>query len=597
MRNNIKLLMGLNLSHDSSLSIHDEKGRLLFAAQEERYTRVKNDERFPYLTLKSAIESLEIDKSVEISKVVIGSHGARHLGQFALWYELFNPPMLEGVMNWRNLAHKVVPGHHSKLKSVEMRFNNLENYIHSSISMILQNENLNWSGDLSFVPHHDAHAASGIVGSGYQTCLGISLDGSGDSESGVVQKYENGKVLDLLRIPETNSLGIVYSEVTKRYGFTPNKHEGKITGLAALGETGPAVTYLFNNIKVINGEPQFMIESRKIHWLMNRVLARMKLAGKVPSSIERLIEEATSLSINYPDLAFAIQNVIETRILEIVNFWISKTGLSDVSLSGGVFSNVKFNQIIAEQSKASRVFVFPCMGDAGLSAGGVWRDLINRGELDSITKFNDMYLGSASKETLSIFPNNELINTIDGPQDTIDFLVELLISGKTIGTCIGRMEYGPRALGNRSILAAATDSSINQELNKKLNRTEFMPFPPIVLDTFAFEVFDLTQIKDIRPFDYMTMTCQVLNNWRDRVPAIVHVDGSARPQIMKRSYSSKVYELLVRYEKKTGIPLLINTSFNVHEEPIVENIDSALNALVSGRIEAVWDGERVFVKQ
>lgn len=588
------MIIGLNLSHDSSISIHDDSGQILFAAQEERYSRIKNDETFPFLALRSAIKTLELGRDFEISRIVVGSHRETRLGGLALWHEIFNPPVREGVANWRNLAHQVVPGHHSNLKKAELKYSSSKTYIHDSISRILQNENLFWQGDLSFISHHDAHSASGIIGSGYQECLGFSLDGSGDGESGVVQEYVNGITRDLLRIPDTNSLGIVYSEVTKRYGFVPNKHEGKITGLAALGEIGPAVAYLFNNINIVNGEPQLTVEARRVRWVLNRILARAKLAKKVPMSINRLVEEATSLTVTYPDLAFAIQNVIESRIIEMVDFWIARTGLYDISLSGGVFSNVRINQRIAEESKAKQVYIFPSMGDAGLAVGGVFRDLMNRQKLDSTLKFQDMFLGSKPHEVSTKDGIEVIFNKSDTIESVIDYLTDLLIQGKTIGTCIGRMEFGPRALGNRSILAAATDSAINQILNKRLNRTEFMPFAPIVLEDFASEVFELEKFLDLRPFSFMTMTCRVRTTWRRRVPAIVHVDGTARPQMINRQQSNILNSLLRGYFEKTGIPLLVNTSFNAHEEPIVESLDSALNALRANRVDVVWDGASVF---
>lgn len=331
-----------------------------------------------------------------------------------------------------------------------------------------------------------------------------------------------------------------------------------------------------------------------MRWVLNRILARAKFAKKVPMSIERLVEEATSLTVNYPDLAFAIQNVIESRIVEIVDFWIARTGLYNISLSGGVFSNVKINQRVAEESKARQVYTFPSMGDAGLAVGGVFRDLIDRQKLDSTLKFQDMFLGSIPHGISTKDGTEVIFDESDTKESAIDYLVDLLVQGKTIGTCIGRMEFGPRALGNRSILAAATDSAINQKLNRKLNRTEFMPFAPIVLEDFASEVFELENFLDLTPFSYMTMTCRVRTTWRARVPAIVHADGTARPQIINGQQSNILNSLLRAYFEKTGIPLLVNTSFNAHEEPIIESLDSALNALRANRVDVVWDGASVF---
>lgn len=593
--------MGLNLSHNSSCSIHKKDGVLIFALEEERLTRRKNESSFPINSIRRLLLDKSLNADIKVSKIVIGSHRDPNDQKISKWYQLFNP---SASINTENFKNKIIPGGLNSFRSVTQKYSDSRSYVEDQIWLALSEFGIEKkSFKLDWVAHHDAHSASGAFGapwhSQFAERLSFSLDGVGDNESGVVQIFNSsGHVRDLVRIPHTQSYGLAYSEVTKRYGFKSNRHEGKITGLAGFGEYSAAVEYLLNCIKVSDGKPDILIAKDKFNWLLNRIYVKARSTKfKTPTSLENMIDVATSLSPKYADLAFAIQWVIEERITEIIKYWVRITGIRDVTLSGGVFSNVKVNQRIAELDELNRVFVFPNMGDGGLSAGGVWRSLFDQGSLSKKPMFDNMFLGPDSSL------NRVLLSEDVNKQEFSDLttlhrrVAELLNKGYIGGSCIGRMEFGPRALCNRSILAAPFDSNINDVLNSRLERTEFMPFAPVILLEFIDEVFELNKHKSLVPFDYMTMTCRVKAKWQTKIPAVVHVDGTARPQVINQSSSSTMFAILTEFFKLTGSPVLINTSFNTHEEPIIENIDQALSAMLKGKVDFVFDETSIYTSK
>jgi carbamoyltransferase len=180
----------------------------------------------------------------------------------------------------------------------------------------------------------------------------------------------------------------------------------------------------------------------------------------------------------------------------------------------------------------------------------------------------------------------EEVSLAAGRNDLVPRTAELIARGKVVGTYLGRGEYGPRALGARSIMAAAVDRRINDWLNERLGRTEFMPFAPVVRRERCAELFDLPESL-MYTAQFMTVTCNVKEAWRARIPAVVHVDGTARPQLVNRDMNPLYYDILAHYERITGVPALINTSFNVHEEPIINRPEEALKALQMGRVDYV----------
>lgn len=586
------MFLGLNLSHDTSAAVASSTGLLKAAVSEERLSRRKHDTCFP----RRAVDWVLAQADDRVGAVVVGSHSNfRHVGFY--WpdwlFEEDRPPGFNGTH-----GHHFPPGFIENSDLIpdpmgERRKEHLSKKLIDSLRPLLSAHDQPEDPQILFVNHHDAHAATAMVGSNFSEGLVVSLDGSGDGECGVVQWFhrEDGiyAVSNLARFPDSQSLGYLYSAVTDRYNFKHTSHEGKITGLAAYGQMGPAYTFLKRNVKVIGGTPHINVP--KSRWGREARVAWRKLHKKsrLAATFSQLADLAASQSTAYADLAWAMQEVLEESVVDIVEYWMNHLrGSAKVCLAGGIFANVRVNMRVAEIPGVKDVFIFPDMGDAGLAAGGIWSHLIRSGLPVNSESFSPPYLGPAYGH-----------DGLQGAGRVLDAyaVANDLNDGLVIGVFQGKMEYGPRALLHRSIVSRATDRNINTTLNHRLRRTEFMPFAPVVRDERFHEVFqNPISSGSVVPFRYMTMTCPVRSVWREQIPAVVHVDGSARPQILKEEDSPFMYEVLRAYEEISGNPVLINTSFNAHEEPIIATPQQALAALDAGVIDGLVLEDRYVVR-
>jgi carbamoyltransferase len=289
------------------------------------------------------------------------------------------------------------------------------------------------------------------------------------------------------------------------------------------------------------------------------------------------------------DIAASVQKVVEDTMLPSLQRLLARYPARRLGLAGGLFANVKLNQLLAEKLPLDEIFVFPAMGDDGLATGGVLAHLLRRDGLDrwlqQRRKLNDVYLGrdytAGIDAALAATPG---VVRRDGAP--VELAAARLTSGEIGAIYNGRMEYGPRALGARTILANPARRETHDLLNQRLDRTEFMPFAPVVAEERAAEVFEV-DARNAYACRFMTITCRVREAWRTRIPAVVHVDGTARPQIISRASNPLYYDIVTAFERVSGLPVLVNTSFNVHEEPIVNAPAECIRALTDGRIDFV----------
>ena len=368
--------------------------------------------------------------------------------------------------------------------------------------------------DINFVKHHDSHLGCGIgVSNPIARTLVLSLDAEGDGESGAVQILKGRSPTNRATISSNlDSLGYLYGMVTHYYGFRQGRHEGKITGLAAYGKYSAATEILQNHVRVQNGYISLKYVKRNELAGLIKLIRQLGIARNVKTSLYDIVSAAASETKFYPDLAFAVQEVLESTVCEVTSYWLSKFEIHDVSLAGGVFSNVRLNAKLSELSSVRSVSVFPNMGDGGLSIGGIWNLLAQREQLGDGPLFENMYL---SDEFFNKFPipigESDLTGIQFNPLENnhlVEVIVRHLIEGRFVGIHQNGVEFGPRALGNRTILFDPRNPSLGEELNKRLKRTEFMPFAPIVLKDF-FDEYMGTENQSRQPFEYMTMTCKV----------------------------------------------------------------------------------------
>jgi carbamoyltransferase len=283
------------------------------------------------------------------------------------------------------------------------------------------------------------------------------------------------------------------------------------------------------------------------------------------------------------ELAAAWQHTLETVLVRYVRHHLGRHRVDKVALAGGVAANVKLNQRLGEIPGVSRVFVYPAMSDCGTGAGAAMAIQAASGGLRS-TRLRDVFLGPAfaKRDVEAALAGRGLRTRPLG--DPAEEIADLLAQGKTVARCAGRMEYGPRALGNRSILYQAGDPRANRWLNEKLRRTEFMPFAPATLTEEAHRCYlNLDVAADAARF--MTITYDCTDFMKQASPAAVHVDGTARPQLVDRETNPSFHAILAAYHRRTRIPSVLNTSFNIHEEPIVCSPTDAVATFLAGDLD------------
>ena len=438
----------------------------------------------------------------------------------------------------------------------------------------LLNEAYGIKAPLQFYDHHYCHATSAYYSSGFEDALVVTLDGGGDGQSGSVYLGERGQLTKISKVDSFNSLGNFYSYITELCGFQAEKHEGKITGLAALGQ--PRYAAILRQFIGYHAPGQIRYKVPMYH-----------------RSALRMLSEKLPKDFDLADLAASVQLILEEVGLAFIQYWLQRTGKQNIAVAGGVFANVKFNQMVHDLPTVDKFFVYPAMDDSGLCVGSALAALVNQPDRDPVRLIQtvpNMYLGPryTAPQIEKAIKNSACQASYDSNiQQTI---AHLLAQGHVVARFTGRMEYGPRALGHRSILYQTTDPSVNNWLNERLSRTEFMPFAPATLVEHAPECYDrLTGAED--PARFMTITFNCSSQMQAQSPGVVHIDGTARPQIIDRQTAPDFHKILSAYHQLTGIPSLINTSFNMHGEPIVCTPEDALRSFQQGNLDYLAIGD------
>jgi carbamoyltransferase len=413
--------------------------------------------------------------------------------------------------------------------------------------------------------HHLCHALSAYYTSGFDSALALTLDGGGDGSCSHAYIGEGPSMRRLFSLDSFHSIGNFYAYVTYLCGFKPAIHEGKITGLAAYGN--PEYEELFSRL-ICYRDGQILNAGNLYRWSAIREIRRM-----LPASFKM------------EDLAASIQTVLEKIALNYVRHWMAQSGAKNLAVAGGVFSNVRLNQLIAALPEIANFYVFPQMGDGGLAVGAAYAiTAADRRRGITGARLEHVYLGETYTEGEIRGALDAVGLNYDWHKDVEKPIAKLLASGKVVARFNGPMEFGPRALGNRSILYTPADATVNDWLNKKLNRTEFMPFAPSVLAEYAGECF-ATNGAGSHAVRFMTMTLDCTEWMKRNCPAVVHVDGTARPQLVDEQTNPGFYRIINEFRKITALPCVINTSFNMHEEPIVCTPQDAIRAFRLGGLD------------
>ena len=541
--------------HDSSACIVRD-GEVVFAIAEERLSRIKHDARFPVLAIQACLD-------------------AAHLRADQLDFVCFGWPLgIEGIKHdLKCFARGSQPIDYIGASSL------LRRYLSSRSDHDGEKSFLSNFGPIKarfrHVDHHLAHAISAYAYSGFDETAVLILDGRGAWEATSLWHGRAGRLEPVWTIPWPNSLGLFYAQFTLYLGFQPYSDEWKVMGLAPYGEPGINLS-------------DFIIPDDNPYKVSARLLLGRN-SGPIAEIVSRLgpprVPES-EIDARHKNLAFAVQDSCEEAMLTLARAAVEKTNCRNLCLAGGVALNSKANGKIAVSGFVDRIFVQPAASDDGVCLGAALAPYMDDGGKLPMHKMRHAYLGSASSD-------EEIEKTLQTYKlratraaDPAAAAAEILANGKIVGWFQGRMEFGPRALGNRSILADPRDPEMNMKVNSAVKFREWWrPFAPSILAEVADQY-----LESALDSPFMVLTAQVKPEKRSVIPSVTHVDGSARPQTVERCVNPLYWRLIQEFGQRTGVPVVMNTSFNLRGEPIVCSPTEAIRTFFSSGMDALVIG-------
>jgi carbamoyltransferase len=548
------LTLGINYSqmHDSAACLVRD-GELLFAVAEERISRLKHDARFPQNSIRACLEFAKV-RAEQLDEVCFGwptaGPGYRHdlkcyaTGKMSLTYL----SGLNSTLYFLSMWHQ-----ESGAKKFVQQFGPTR-------------------AKMRFVDHHLAHAISAYGFSGLGNAAVVVMDGRGAWEATSIWHARDGRLEHVQTIPFPDSIGLFYSGFTEFLGFHPNSDEWKVMGLAPYGRPGVDLS-AFIDLKTA----PYRVLARELVTNGTAPYARIAAQLGPPRAAESEIDD------RHKNIAYAVQRACETAMMNVVRMAIEKTGRRNVCLAGGVALNSKANGRIAASGIVDQFFVQPAATDDGTALGAALASYLdNNGKLPN-KAMRHAYWGPS-------FDDEAIENTLRTYKvrytqlaDPASTAAELLSKGKILGWFQGRMEFGPRALGSRSILADPRDPEMNAKVNNAVKFREWWrPFAPSLKKEAAGEY-----LESATDSPFMILTAQVRPEKRSAIPAVTHVDGSARPQTVEKGINPLYWRLIDEFEKRTGVPVVLNTSFNLRGEAIVHTPTDAIRTFFSSGMDAL----------
>jgi len=555
--------------HDSAASLI-VNGKLVAAAQEERFTRIKHDKNFP----KNAIEYVLKEKKIELSNV---DYVVFFEKPFLKFERLIETYLAYAPVGFKSFSLSMPIWLKEKLFQKKFLFNHLKKI----------DKNFNDINKLKFSEHHFSHAASAFYPSPFEEALILTIDGVGEWATTTVCHGEKNKITVLKEIHFPHSLGLLYTAFTYYLGFKVNSGEYKVMGLAPYGEP---IFYdaILENLLDLKDDGTFRLDMKYFNFATGLTMVNKKF--------EKLFNHPTrkndeNLVQFHMDIASSIQKITEEIILKLTKNLKKEYGLKNLCMAGGVALNCVANGKILNNNIFENIWIQPAAGDAGGSLGaalGYWyQELNNKRIINPDDSMEGAFLGpkfnneKVEKDLIKLGAKYQKVSQNELIQTTADELSR----GKIVGWFQGRMEFGPRALGARSILADPRYAEMQKELNLKIKfRESFRPFAPAILIENLNDWFNINKkspymllVSNLNKKLQIPMSgCQKklfgiekLNIKRSIIPAITHVDYSARIQTIDKKRNNLFYSLLKKFNSITNCPILVNTSFNVRGEPIV----------------------------
>ncbi|NRD24179.1 carbamoyltransferase [Winogradskyella litoriviva] len=560
------IILGLNYYfHDSSACIVKD-GILLAAIEEERLNRDKHTQAFPSLSIKKCLDIAGLTYD-DIDHIAVS---------------------IKPTTNWSNklgflLKHPslFVPffGHHvANAYAKQRRFKIWKNKIWKNSK----------APQVHFIKHHLTHVAGSFFVSPYKKAALLGIDGSGEWATTWLGYGDGNTIEQFSESFFPNSLGSFYESVTQFCGFKPNYDEGKTMGLAPMGD---ASVYLDEVDKMIDVDSKGRLKI-DLSYFNFQYLIKDSYSKKFLTTFGEPRSSNGEFKDNHLNTAAAFQKVLENKVIEMCNILHKKTKADYLVISGGVSLNSVMNGRIVRETPFKDVYVMPAAGDNGTSIGAAY--YLYNGLLKNPRVFvhDNPYLGTQ-------YSNEEIKQAISGAKLKARYVEDiaaeastLLEQGKIIGWFQGAMEIGPRALGNRSILANPTYPDMKDKINAEVKHREaYRPFAPSALVESYKDYFDL---KVEAPF--MLKVCNVLKDKQGILPSITHVDGTARLQTVNKKTNPLYHNLIYKLGEKTGVPVVLNTSFNIQGEPVVESPVDALRCFYSTGLDALAIGNYILEK-
>jgi len=551
--------------HDSSAAILKD-GILVAAAQEERFTRKKHDTSFPLKAVNYCLKS----QNISIKDI-----------KFIGFYE---KPFLK--------FERVLYQHLEMFpKSLKTFISSIPSWINEKlrVTKIIKKE-LKYKGDILFIEHHLAHAASAFLVSPFDEAAILTVDGVGEWTT---TAYGFGKGNDIKLMKEIkfpHSIGLIYSTITAYLGFSVNNSEYKVMGLSAYGNMNKETNPYYKKLKhVVDVKKDGSFRLDMSYFIYH-------YAGRMPSKkLCRLLDgpitkKGSEMTQRHKDIAAALQLVTEEILTSILNHVHKATKCDNIVLAGGVALNSVYNGKILRNTPFKRIWIQPDAGDGGTSVGAAFYiyNTILGNKRNYVLR--NAYLGPKfSTPYIRSFLDKNKIKYYEfkNEEELLKNTSSLIFKNNVIGWFQGGMEWGPRALGARSILSNPCNPKMQEIINLKVkHREKFRPFAPVVCEDDALKYFDC-DIPIPEPTDFMLMVYPIFKEWHEKIPAVTHVNGSGRLQTIRRSQNQQYYDLIKEFGKLSGIPILINTSFNIRGEPIVCTPYDAYKCMMGTGIDCI----------
>ena len=571
--------------HDSAAALIID-GKIISAAQEERFSRVKHDARYP----KNAINFILKSNNLRLSDVDFIVFFEKPFLKFERLLETY---LAFAPMGFKSFSLSMPIWLREKLFQKKFLFDKLKQH----------DENFKDINKIKFSEHHYSHAASAFFPSPFEEAIILTLDGVGEWATSTIAIGKKNQLKIIKEIHFPHSLGLLYSAFTYYTGFKVNSGEYKVMGLAPYGK--PIYKDLiFEKLIDIKEDGSFKLDMSFFNYATGLTMTNKKFSNLFGQPVRD--PKKDKLTQFHMDIAASVQAVTEEIVIKLTKSAAKEYNINNLCLAGGVALNCVANGKIAKEKIFKNIWVQPAAGDAGGSLGAAlayWHKELEKPRNEFKDQMKGSYLGPKFNESDILESLNKLnakFSKLD-PEQLIEITAKELSNSKTVGWFQGRMEFGPRALGGRSVLADPRSEKMQKELNLKIKfRESFRPFAPSILREDLAEWFDFEQdspymlfVSEVKKNKQIQMKenekrlfgIDKLNVKRSVIPAITHVDYSARIQTVHKETNPKYYDLINHFKKITGCPVLVNTSFNVRGEPIVCSIEDAFNCFMGTNLD------------